>query len=53
LTDGSKRPIALRANALVGRAPIGLLPGRIVAYDKEGRVIGFMVLPRLRSIPGH
>jgi hypothetical protein len=44
LADGSRRPVALSDNALLVRAPLGLFPARVVAYDRNGRVIGITTL---------
>jgi hypothetical protein len=44
LANGSRRPIALRDNALLARAPLGLFPVRVVAYDGSGRIIGITTL---------
>jgi hypothetical protein len=48
LADGSRRPVALADNVAIARAPIGLFPVRVVAYDDEGRVIGVTTLPAFR-----
>jgi hypothetical protein len=40
LGNGERRRVALRNNAFVARVHRAKMPGRLVAYDEDGRVIG-------------
>jgi len=45
LASGRVVPAALRDNAFLVHAPTTQLPGKLVAYDDSGRVIGIQTLP--------